>query len=242
MFSKLWFLLVFVVWTVGCGSDKGLDSEAEVMDGDIDGVDYYVDEDYVGLWYFGLQDAYIDITNSGIGVVYRCSVLDGYKADIGYQVIVDHDEVVWSRYGREKVYFISEESDEYVLTSEFNSEYPLVSTVEIPDSCDNDALSIVSYSPTNSALGVESTFTVTFDYRLSSLNSAEIHVGFSAGFYSHLNHESIVLDSTGTGRETIVTSKRLAGLGDGYPYLINVGMIHSNRGLASDYKVIDITE
>ncbi len=156
---------------------------------------------YIGNWYFGGTDAYLEITKTEV-LLRECSLNDGYVSNGEAKLTLIDDIILSSIDGvEEKINLEIREGQLIAHDEEGEYESELSRVDNIPEYCSSDALEITYASPVEVVQGETIEFIVSFDYRLTSQLPAEIRVGRSNGEVgAHLVYDEVIeLSSQGLG-------------------------------------------
>jgi hypothetical protein len=154
--------LLTTLSVMGCGGGGG----------DGDGGDTPVQASYVGNWYHAPSDAYLEIKTDNTAVVRVCSAT-GYRAE-GTGTIQGDTLTLFSTTVK-----LTRDGDTLTLVSpdDLKAEFTLANA--IPAVCPNDFIEITSVNPTTGTANAPTSFTVSFDYQLSTKDNGIINLGFN---------------------------------------------------------------
>lgn len=207
-----------------------------------------VENEYAGVW--TSDDNYLKITNEGDVVIYKCSFYDGYIPDnsetgtvVGNEMVLINDLETYSVQ-------LEKQTENIVLTRD--NEKIILKPAELPSICDEDGIELTFSSPQKAVEGELTTFTVDFDYRLSSSASAIIKVGFTSNddgdFAFNYYNPKLEITERGFGSGTLSVESRPLFFENGTPYSLYLILYDNTDGaetfipFSSAKVVIDVSE
>ncbi|PKF61103.1 hypothetical protein CW745_12415 [Psychromonas sp. psych-6C06] len=133
---------------------------------------------YDGFW--KLDDTYLEITNLGEIIIYDCTLSDGYTRTIGDFARVVGNEMIINGRDVKDSYQLSI-SDGRVIGTDDELKFVL-EPAELPTLCE-DGVEIVYNYPQEAIEDELTTFTVDFDYRLSTDSEAVVRIAVRSAEY-----------------------------------------------------------
>ncbi len=187
---RSFFIIVTALFTAACNSG----SEPK-------------NDEYVGFW--KLDNTYLEITTLGEVIIYNCTLADGYtKSNFDFGRVVDDEMIITGEY-IESPYKLSIISGQIIGSA--GDMKLILDSAELPTQCDNGIKVVYSY-PTEVVEGDLTTFTIDFDYRLTTASEAVVRIASPSaehGLTFYENNLEIKRTELGRGSFTV----------EGMPYI-----------------------
>ncbi len=199
---------------------------------------------YEGNWYNTSADSYLEITNSNTALFRECSVNNGYQV-VGSGEL-EGDSIPSGSF----TYKLLRAGNKLTLSAEGLGDIAeLILQSSIPSVCTGDAIEITFGSPTSATEGILTTFTVNFDYRLISRDSAIVYFGFNTSNSSNFtltdNTFEITQAESGSGSLTADIMPVFYDSPDSFSIYVNISENpHPDvwAPLSSDNMAITVTQ
>jgi len=180
--------LIATLSLVGCGGGGGGG-----------GGDTPVQASYVGNWYQASSDSYLEIKTDNTAVLRVCSAT-GYKAAgtgtiQGDTLSLSSTTLNLLRNG---------DTLTLVVPSAVKVEFTLAGA--IPAACPNNFIEITSVNPTTGTANVPTSFTVNFDYQLTTKDNGIIYLGFNISGPDAFTLTSSITVTRGTRSDSLTAS------------------------------------
>lgn len=197
------------LFLVGCGSDSKDDTS-----------------EYSGLWYYLESDTYFDISNSGSLSSYSCTLNDGYVIEKNISGVIEGNSLQIIDNGVETSVFTLERDDTVLTIASDEITLLFEKSDPIPNGCLGNAIEISFSSPLEAIEGIETSFIVNFDYRLTAA-SADVEIGFTSdesGSYTISAQESFSIDESGLGSGSLMVDEVPVIFENLAPYYLHINM------------------
>ncbi len=208
-----------------------------------------VDEaDYTGYWYAesqnALQDAYLELQEDGVASLRLCTVNDGYKPRYGVSMSYSGNQLVSKRNGEiADQSTLSVDGDTLTSVNDARTDTYTKSQV-IPDVCENDAVEMTLVTPNSAIEGVETEFSVDFNYRLSSSSTAKLWLAYTIGdssFHSdNAKYFDVTAMETSSGSLIITTTPKIFESGAPFQLALFMGTEDGVWATAMDVATITV--
>lgn len=203
-------LLSVVTFLFGCGGKENTNDQ----------------EDNHIIWYLSNSNSYISIDADDDVRFYRCTLYDGFAEETSvYGFRKANNLFIYSDGAVEpSEYQIIESESSYLSFDDLQIPFEVVS--EIPTFCNGNAIEIIDVSPTEAIEGMETVFTLSFDYRLTN-EEAIVEMGFTSGLdgsYTISQQDSVEIFSSGIGSGAMTVNHVPVLLESLMPYSVHVNL------------------